>query len=150
LIVALMIDPQAVALHATPPPPPAGGVARATRAPPPETDAVASGASIGLPHSALVTALSLGPSVIVDAGTLPRLTYGAGARVGVRFGASALELGVLASAAERAAIAATTVSVRVAVGLSRRESGPLRARRVRRGRAHPGERHRLRRELELR
>jgi hypothetical protein len=111
LIVALMIDPQAVALHATPPPPPAGGVARATRAPPPETDAVASGASIGLPHSALVTALSLGPSVIVDAGTLPRLTYGAGARVGVRFGASALELGVLASAAERAAIAATTPPV---------------------------------------
>jgi len=110
LIVALMIDPRAVAQHvaaAPTPPVPAAGAARATSVPTPPRDAFTSGAPARPPRSALVTGLSLGPTIAVDAGTLPRLAYGAGARVGLRFGASVLELGVLASSQARATISAT-------------------------------------------
>jgi hypothetical protein len=96
LIIALMIDPEAVAARASAlpsPPPPPRPVMRATpaandtavsRAPPP-------------PRRGLTPRLSLGPTIAVDMGTLPRPAYVAGARVGVKVGRSALELGVLAS-----------------------------------------------------
>ena len=59
------------------------------------------------PRRGLAPRLSLGPTIVVDMGTLPRPTYGAGARVGVKVGRSALELGVLASASASATVSGT-------------------------------------------
>jgi hypothetical protein len=108
LIVALMIDPEAVAARATPPATPSRpqDPGRAIRAPLAATDTAVSPAPTP-PRRGLAPRLSLGPTIGVDVGTLPRPTYGAGARVGVKVGRSALELGVLASASARGTIAGT-------------------------------------------
>ena len=108
LIVALMIDPEAVAARGSPPatpspPPDPSRVIRATRA---ATDTAVSRVPPP-PRPGLAPRLSLGPTLGVDMGTLPRPTYGAGARVGIKVGRSALELGVLASASARGTIAGT-------------------------------------------
>ena len=106
LIVALMIDPEAVAARASPPatPSPPQDPIRAVPAPPAATDMTVSRAPPP-PGRRLAPTLSLGPTLGVDRGTLPRATYGAGARVGVKVGRSALELGVFASASARGTIA---------------------------------------------
>lgn len=108
LIVALMIDPDAVAARASPPATasPPQEPSRAIRAPPAATDTAVSRAPSPSRRD-LAPRFSLGPTVAVDLGTLPRPSYGAGARVGVKVGRSALELGVLASASARATIAGT-------------------------------------------
>jgi hypothetical protein len=103
-----MIDPEAVAARASPavapPRPPAAPAVRATTA---ATETVVSSPP-SPPHRGLQLRLSLGPTIAVDVGTLPRPTYGAGARVGVKLGRSALELGLLASAAATETISGTT------------------------------------------
>jgi len=108
LIVALMIDPEAVAARASPPaaPSPPQDPSRAIRAPPAATETAVSRAP---PPSrrGLARTLSLGPMLAVDVGTLPRPSYGAGGRVGVKVGRSALELGVLASTSARGTIPGT-------------------------------------------
>jgi hypothetical protein len=108
LIIALMIDPEAVAARASAPPAPSPPpeprpVMRAT---PAAIDTVVSRAPPP-PRRGLAPRLSLGPTLAVDMGTLPRPTYGAGARIGVKVGGSALELGVLASAPASGTVAGT-------------------------------------------
>ena len=108
LIVALMIDPEAVAARASPPaasppPPDARAVMRAT----PAATKTAVSSAMSPPHPGLAPRLSLGPTIAVDMGTLPRPAYGAGARFGVKVGRSAVELGVLASASASGTISGT-------------------------------------------
>jgi hypothetical protein len=104
LIVALMIDPQAVAARDAPP---VVEAKQATTAPPlrPETTV-----SRGPPPPRRGPALrfSLGPAIAIDRGTLPQPTYAAGGRAGVKLGASVLELGVLASASASGTVAGTS------------------------------------------
>jgi hypothetical protein len=112
LIVALMIDPDAVAARAAAPasPPPAAADA-AVHAPAPPAPETASETAVSSPpppsRPRLAPRLSLGPTMAVDVGTLPQPGYAAGARIAVKLGRSALELGVLASSSASATISGT-------------------------------------------
>jgi len=113
-IVALMIDPEAVAAHQRSPASAASSVpptvpAPTTQSPPSRPLArqdevgqrppVASGRSL---------AIGLGAVFAADTGTLPGPTYGGGARVGVKLDHSSLEIGIVDWADSRRTIPGTS------------------------------------------
>jgi hypothetical protein len=108
LIVALMIDPEAVAARTAPPAP----APPRPESPPPRPPATEIAVSRPPPpppsRPRLAPRLSLGAAVAVDVGTLPETAYAAGARLGVKLGRSALELGFLASSSASGTIPGTT------------------------------------------